>query len=214
MMAISVEAACKFAIEHAKKERRETISADDLFLGCLRSVSQFGIAEIGTWSIDLEALGFDWLAVGEQKRHKVTYSQEVVDMLDHATKISRASESSVVRVQDLLVAYADSDSGFMGRLKGQYGYTGAQWRAAVAASTFLPEETPAAASEIGKAAGIGKREYLTPEEAAEVLAIHVQTLRGHVRSGKLPALRLAGERAIRIRRSDLEKIFEPATQAG
>jgi excisionase family DNA binding protein len=57
------------------------------------------------------------------------------------------------------------------------------------------------------------REYLTPEEAAELLSIHVQTLRAHVRSGKLPALRLAGERAIRIRWSDLEKIFEPANQA-
>jgi excisionase family DNA binding protein len=58
-----------------------------------------------------------------------------------------------------------------------------------------------------------EREHLTPEEAAEILSIDVQTLRGHPRSGKLPALRLAGERAIRIRRSDLEKVFESAAQA-
>ena len=45
--------------------------------------------------------------------------------------------------------------------------------------------------------------------AAEALSIHVQTLRAYVRSGKLPALRLAGERAIRIRRQDLETVLEP-----
>jgi excisionase family DNA binding protein len=35
-------------------------------------------------------------------------------------------------------------------------------------------------------------EYLTPEQAADVLGVHVQTVRGYVRSGKLPASRLAG----------------------
>jgi excisionase family DNA binding protein len=55
----------------------------------------------------------------------------------------------------------------------------------------------------------GAREYLTPEEAAEALGIHVQTMRAYVRSGRVPAYRVAGERAIRIRRPDLEKILEP-----
>src|SRR5215831_12514328 len=53
------------------------------------------------------------------------------------------------------------------------------------------------------------RDYLSPEEAADALGIHVQTVRAYVRSGKLPALRLAGERAIRIRRNDLEAVLEP-----
>jgi excisionase family DNA binding protein len=212
-MPSNIEAACRFAIEHAKKQEREMITTDDLLLGCLRSISQFGIAEIGPWSIDLEALGFDWLAIGEEKRHKVTYSQQVVDVLDHATRIARSSESSGVRVQDLLVAFAAHDNGLMGLLKKQYCFTNAQWRASLAASTTSLKERPPAVSETEEAARTQQREYLTPEEAAEVLAIHVQTLRVHVRSGKLPALRLAGERAIRIRRSDLEKIFEPAMQA-
>jgi hypothetical protein len=34
-------------------------------------------------------------------------------------------------------------------------------------------------------------------------------MRGYIRSGRLPAFRLAGERAIRIRRVDLEKLLEP-----
>ena len=212
-MPSNIEAACRFAIEHAKKQKRDTITTDDLLLGSLRSISQFGIAEIGPWNIDLEALGFDWLATGEEKRHKVTYSQEVVDVLDHATRVARSSGSSGVRVQDLLVAFAAHDDGLMGLLKKQYGFTNAQWRGSVAASTMPLKEKPPVGSETEETVRTPQREYLTPEEAAEVLAIHVQTLRAHVRSGKLPALRLAGERALRIRRSDLEKIFEPVMQA-
>jgi excisionase family DNA binding protein len=52
-------------------------------------------------------------------------------------------------------------------------------------------------------------EYLTPEEAAEAFGIHVQTMRGYIRSGRLPAFRVAGERVIRIRREDLEQVLEP-----
>jgi len=58
------------------------------------------------------------------------------------------------------------------------------------------------------------RDYLSPEDAAEALGIHVQTVRAYIRSGKLPALRLAGERAIRIRRSDLETVLEPLVPQG
>ncbi len=209
----NAESACRFAIEHAKKQKRDAITGDDLLLGCLRCVSQFGIAEIGSWEIDLEAFGFDWLSTGEEKRQKVAYSQEIVDLLDRGAKIARASGSPVMRVQDLLVAFTNSESDLMGRLKNQYGFSNAQWRAAIATLTAERVEKHAATLDIESAGRTIEREYLTPEEAAEVLAIHVQTLRGHVRSGKLPALRLAGERAIRIRRADLEKIFERAAQA-
>jgi excisionase family DNA binding protein len=53
------------------------------------------------------------------------------------------------------------------------------------------------------------RDYLTPEQAADALGLHAQTVRAYIRSGKLPAMRVAGERAIRIRREDLEKVLEP-----
>ncbi len=148
-------------------------------LGCLRTISQFGIVELGGWHIDLEAPGFDWLADGEQKRQKLAYSQEVVDLLDLAAKIARASGSAAVRVQDLLVAYAGHEGDLMGRLKSQFGFTSAQWRAAVAA--IGPAQDASAFPLEGKAVQTLEREYLTPEEAAEILSIHVQTVRGHVR---------------------------------
>ena len=89
----------------------------------------------------------------------------------------------------------------MGEFKQTRGITSAGWRAAV--GQLAPAGTPV--TELS-AAG---RDYLTAEEAAEALSIHVQTLRAYVRSGKLPAMRLAGERAIRIRRADLSKVLEP-----
>ena len=62
--------------------------------------------------------------------------------------------------------------------------------------------------------GTNSNDYLTPEQAADELGVHVQTVRAYVRSGKLAALRLAGERAIRIRRSDLETVLEPLVPQG
>ncbi|MCC7363525.1 MAG: helix-turn-helix domain-containing protein [Dehalococcoidia bacterium] len=47
------------------------------------------------------------------------------------------------------------------------------------------------------------------DEAAEHLGVHVQTIRSWIRSGKLPAARLAGMKSIRIRESDLEAVLEP-----
>jgi excisionase family DNA binding protein len=49
----------------------------------------------------------------------------------------------------------------------------------------------------------------SPEEAAAYLNVHVQTVRAWIRSGKLPASRLAGLKSIRIREADLEKVLEP-----
>jgi excisionase family DNA binding protein len=51
--------------------------------------------------------------------------------------------------------------------------------------------------------------YVSAEEAGASLGIHVQTLRGYIHSGKLPPQRLAGERAIRIRREDLAQLRVP-----
>jgi excisionase family DNA binding protein len=71
------------------------------------------------------------------------------------------------------------------------------------------DESRGSKLERGRSEEKKQREYLTPEQAAEELGIHVQTMRAYIRSERLPAFRLAGERAIRILRSDLEKVLEP-----
>ncbi len=110
------------------------------------------------------------------------------------------------------MAFASEENGLMETLRKTCSVDGAAWRA-VASRTFQLLTQPVfrnSATPPSTAAGHGSvREYLTPEEAAEALGVHVQTLRAYIRSGKLPALRLAGERSLRIRHADLEKVLEP-----
>ena len=199
-----VEQAASFAIARAKQRQQEEIAADDLLLGCLLSIAQFGIAQVGPWAFDMEEFGVDWLEQPDRGGAKVAYSQAVVDLFDRAARIAKTDDSPM-RVEHLLAAFAGEADGLMGALKARHGITSAGWRAALARRGAAPPERK---SEEDRGAAL-VRDYLTPEEAAAALAIHVQTLRAYVRSGKLPALRLAGERAIRIRRSDLDRVLEP-----
>ena len=211
------ELAASYAIGLAKSRGLEEVGADELLLGCLRAVSRFGVvqlgvqfdAQFGALILDLEELGLDWLQDPKSITGKVAYSQAVVDLFDRAARVAQADGGGQVRVDHLLAAFAPEESGLMGELKRRHGITSATWRAAVARlEPARLEQT----REAGKPAGAP--DYLTPEEAAEALGVHVQTVRGYVRSGKLAALRLAGERAIRIRRSDLETVLEPVVLAG
>ncbi|MFO1499237.1 MAG: helix-turn-helix domain-containing protein [Verrucomicrobiota bacterium] len=193
------------AIASAKRTGAVEVSPDDLLLGLLYARSRFGIVRLGAWVFDLEALGFDWIEVPEKGGNKVSYSDAVVKILDRAARIARADGAGAMAVEHVLVAFAGEANGLMGRLKSQFAIGSASWRAAVGeADVASAEERPVTGAEV-------PRDYLTPEEAAAALNIHVQTLRAYVRSGKLPARRLAGERAIRIRRADLDQVLEPFT---
>ena len=202
-----MQEATSAAIARAKENGAEEVTADDLLLGCLKVISRFGVVEIGTAIIDLESLGVDWLRQPQLTRGKVSYSQGVVDILDRAALIAKRDESAKIGIDHLLAAFASEECGVMMKLRWNYGISSASWRAAASGFRQLEKANPI--SEQSEAATVPAREYLSPEEAAIELGIHVQTLRAYVRSGKLPALRLAGERAIRIRRHDLHNLLEP-----
>jgi excisionase family DNA binding protein len=195
--------AASSAIQISRLRGLTEIGPDELLLGCLHSLSRFGIAQFGPWTFDLEALGVDWLKpparTGESA--KVAYADATVVIFDRAAQIARLDGCSDIRIEHLLVAFTNEETGLMGELRLTYSIDSAGWRAAAASLRAMPAAPDAPESRI--------REYLTPEEAAEALGIHVQTLRAYVRSGKLPALRVAGERSLRIRRADLEKVLEP-----
>jgi excisionase family DNA binding protein len=198
--------AASFAIFAAKQRGADEVTPDHILLGCLRAISRFGIATLGPWSLDLEMLGVDWVCQPAGPRPKVTYSQEAVELFDRAAQIAKSSGDVGVSVSHLLVSFAAEEDGLMGELKRAHGITSASWRAAVA--RIGAGESNAAKLLTGSEKK-GAREYLTTEEAAEALGIHVQTMRAYIRSERLPAFRLAGERAIRILRTDLEKVLEP-----
>ena len=199
------DAATSFAILAAKQSGTSEVTPDHILLGCLRAISRFGIATLGSWNLDLETLGVDWVSPPEGARPKVAYSQRAVDLFDRAAQIARSLGDTGLRVNHLLAAFAAEEDGLMGELKKVHGITSASWRAAIA-RIGVDEADETKPERVGSEE---KREYLTPEEAAEALGVHVQTLRGYIRSERLPAFRLAGERAIRILRTDLEKVLEP-----
>jgi excisionase family DNA binding protein len=196
-----VDLAASFAIFAAKQRGASEITPDHVLLGCLRAISRFGIANLGPWSLDLESLGVDWVRQPEGARPKVAYSKEAVDLFDHAAQIAKSTGDADVGVNHLLAALAAEDGGLMGELKKTYGITSASWRAAVA--RLGSDEAN------GAKTSRGASEYLTTDQAAEALGIHVQTMRAYIRDGRLPAFRLAGERSLRILRGDLEKVLEP-----
>jgi excisionase family DNA binding protein len=205
--------AASFAIFAAKQRGAEEVMPDHILLGCLRAISRFGIVALGPWSLDLEALGIDWIRQPDGPRPKVAYSQEAVDLFDRAAQIAKSAGETGVTVNHLLAAFATEEDGLMGELKRRHGIVSASWRAAVARLGVEETNGAHAGAKPDHAARDKKiaREYLTPEEAAEALGIHVQTMRAYIRSGRLPAFRLAGERAIRLLRADLEKVLEPLT---
>jgi excisionase family DNA binding protein len=71
--------------------------------------------------------------------------------------------------------------------------------------------SPEEVEEYARSGSSGKEleKLYSPEEAAEYLGIHVQTVRAWIRSGRLRASRLAGQRALRIKASDLATVLEP-----
>jgi excisionase family DNA binding protein len=206
-----IDFAMSFAIFTAKRGRSREVTPDHLLLGCLRAVSRFGVAKIGPWNIDLETLGVDWVRDPDGPAPQVAYSQDAVEVFDRAALIAKSSGDDVMNVSHMLAAFAAEKCGLMAELKRSYGIAGSAWRAAVGQllSVGAEKARPQSAAPARKKA----REYLSPEEAAEELGIHVQTMRAYVRSGRVPAFRLAGERAIRILRADLKKVLEPLETA-
>jgi excisionase family DNA binding protein len=203
------ESAASFAIALAKRRALPEVTPDELLLGCLQAVSKFGIAQLGSLLLDLEELGIDWLQMPEKSGVKVAYSQAVVALFDQAAQIAKTEGIGPVRVDHMLAAFAREESGLMGDLKRRHGITSANWRAGVAQIGIARLSAATQDGKDGQAGTAAVRDYLSPEEAAAALGVHVQTVRSYVRSGKLPALRVAGERAIRIRRTDLESVLEP-----
>lgn len=197
------------AIGCAKRRQAEEVEPDDVLTASLLSISRFGIARLGCLVIDLESLGIDWKQTpdaGRQPERKVAYSEETVALLDRAATISRVDRSSKMRLAHLLAAFAsDRPRGLIAKLAEQR-IDSATWRSAIA--DFDTADPPA------NGVASANPTYLSPEQAAELLGVHHQTIRGYIRTGKLPAMRIAGERAVRIRLENLERLLEPVSTSG
>lgn len=169
---------------------------DIMFLAYLLRTSQFGFFTFGPVTIDTRMIedivrrtsprGAMGPSVYDDSF--IRFSRTVID------EVRRSGRNRIDELH-LLLAFMRSGEGLPGRVFSELGVTPQQVEQYV---------------ESRRRGGEGDLEQLfSPEEAADYLGVHVQTVRGWIRSGRLPASRLTGQRALRIRASDLRRVLEP-----
>lgn len=212
------------AIERARAQGRNEVEPDDLLIGFLLAVSRFGVASIGSLTVDLVELGLRFDLDEPAPGVKPRYSLRAASAFDRAARVARGDGAVRVLPIHFLAVLGEPGVPTFDRLTANHGIDYAAWRAALA-SCALPGEAMSDTDDRAEAAQpvAAKRAaakpdedsaLLSPEEAAQVLGMHIQTVRGYIRSGKLPAFRIAGERAIRIRRPDVFALLEERGPAG
>jgi len=192
------------ATAYAKGRADTEITPDDLLRGALHAIARLGVAHLGTLTIDLS----DEPPVptpNGKPTSRPRYSEATAALFDQASAIASADGERRVRLVHLLAALGDSDCELMSTLQSRHDFDGAEWRAALATWDSTLERTADPTHMRGP--------LMSVEDAATALGVHQQTIRGYIRSAKLPAYRIAGERAIRVFASDLYGLLEPVEPA-
>ena len=189
----SMGAACD---AEAKRLGASIITADIQFLVFLRRFSRFGYFNFGPIAIDVRLIE----DIVERTTPR-SAPEELTVLGDDIVRFSRVliqevQKSGQKRIDELhyLLALMRWGEGLPARVFGELGVT--------------PEQVERFARTRTRA-GADPEKLYSPEEAAEYLGVHVQTVRAWIRSGRLKASRLAGQRALRIRFSDLQSVLEP-----
>lgn len=175
------------------------ITVDLQFLVFLQRFARFGYFHFGPLRIDVRL-------IEEIVERNLAGSNDTPAVMDDdmvrfsSVLMAEAQRQSVRRIDEMhyLLAFMRWGEGLPGRVFGELGVT--------------PEQIEEYARTRGDAAVTPEKLY-SPEEAAEYLGVHVQTVRAWIRSGRLRASRLAGQRALRIRSSDLQSVLEPVDPA-
>lgn len=174
------------------------VTLDIYFLVFLRRLSRFGFFSFGPINIDVRLIEDIVEATSPRIEGPVgdppPMSEDMIAFSHRLMEELRRSGRRRLDEMHFLVAFMKTEEGLPGRVFGELGVT-------------LDEvEAYARAQE----AGTPPLERLySPEDAAEYLNVHVQTVRSWIRSGRLRAHRLAGQRALRIKASELQSVLEP-----
>ncbi len=181
-----------------ESERLEDSSLDIFFLAFLKRVQRFGYFNLGPLTIDVRMIE------DIVERTAIRKPGQVVHIGEDLSRFSRGlmeelKRSGRKRLDDLhvLLALMKCEEGLPGRVFGELGVTPEQVEEYLKGNPTASPPTP-----------IEEKLY-SPEEAAEYLGVHVQTVRAWIRSGRLKASRLAGQRALRIKATDLATLLEP-----
>ncbi|HEX6030542.1 MAG TPA: helix-turn-helix domain-containing protein [Tepidiformaceae bacterium] len=181
-----------------REMRSPEATLDLLFLAYLLKTSRFGYFSFGPVTIDVRliedlvtrtTIHSSDLEAGA----KAGYSDDCIRFLRVLTdEVERSGRRRIDEVHFLL-AFMQVGEGIPGRVFAELGVSADEVR------SFVPEREATAG-----------RLY-SPEEAAEYLGVHVKTVRNWIRAGRLPAGRLAGQRVLRIKSSDLNRLLEPVS---
>lgn len=171
------------------------VTVDVMFLVYLRKMARFGYFHFGPITIDVRLIE----QVVERTMPGTGVSNNIFD--DDSVRFSNilmeeVRKSGGQRIDELhyLLAFMRIGEGLPGRVFGELGVT--------------PEQVAAYARR-GPESTMEQDKLYSPEDAAEYLGVHVQTVRSWIRSGRLRASRLAGQRALRITGADLKSVLEP-----
>lgn len=177
-------------------DRLRNASLDVLFLAFLHRFSRFGYFSFGPITLDvrlIEDIVERQSALNPGVQHP-PLPDDVIRFISVLTEEMHRSGRRRVDELHFLLAFMRCGEGLPGRVFSELGVT--------------PEQVEQFARTRGQPNAAEERLY-SPEEAAEYLGVHVQTVRAWIRSGRLKASRLAGQRALRIRASDLQSVLEP-----
>jgi excisionase family DNA binding protein len=197
----------------------ERISADFLFYCFLTLHSSFGRFSYGPIRIDCRAVEEEFektyvrVVPGEGSAGQDESADRFYGKL--AAELSRSGRRHVDELHWLL-AFMRMEEGLPARVFGELGVTaeeverfGRNGGSTAPPTLSLEPSQPGTVEPTELLRRTPAERLYTPEEVAEYLGVHVQTVRIWIRSGRLPARKLAGQRALRIRESDLEAVLEP-----
>ena len=197
------------AIERARARGLEQVDPDDLLAGMLLAVSRFGIVDLGDRVIDLAELDLRFDLPNPDVTLRPRYTPAAVAVFDRAARVAQSDGGARLAPIHLLVALGEHAVPIFSRIAVRYGVDPTGWRRLLAAIPPPGPNTVDAGSTSAAAVRLaGVDDLLTPDDAARLLGVHIQTLRGYIRSGKIGAFRVAGERAIRLRREDIAVLLE------
>lgn len=207
--------AARAGIARAKARSSGEVTPDDLLAGALAVLARFGIALVGSWSLDVSELeDVEPSPADAESAPRPRYSEASVAAFEAASRLASRDGSATLGLVHLLAALGEHEGDLMARLRERYGFTAVEWRAALARGELGAAANGGRADGGGPASGPGAGadgapELLSVDRAASFLDVHPQTVRNYIRAGKLPAYRLAGERFIRVLRRDLMALLEP-----
>lgn len=175
------------------------VDVDLLFLAYLLETSKFGVFAFGPVTLSVGVVEERFVKRLPPARPAGPQRMAPSAHAFYGRLAAELERAHTRRANELhyLLAFMRSPDGLPSEVFGELGVT------PEAVERFARAPAPRPASET----------FLTPEDVALRLGVNVQTVRAWIRSGKLPASRLAGRRVLRIRESDIEAVLEPVDPA-